>query len=87
MTHPEHAKLRAAKHELQTDAIYRFYEWCASQGVELCVRIEYKNAADYRPVNFDRLIHDYAGIDKEKLESEKLAMLDELDPTRKERHQ
>lgn len=70
--HPEHDKLQKVSD--QTQVIGEFLEWAEGEGIQLmCV-------GDGRPygVSLEPLLAKWAGIDLDKLEVEKRAMLEEV---------
>lgn len=77
MDYPEHEKLHAVVEESQ--ACGEFYDWLQSKGYTLCESDE-RNPERFWPVHrpITDLLAERFGIDQEKLEDEKRAMLDEL---------
>lgn len=74
--HPEHEKLTLVRDKSQ--AIGEFLEWLPTQGIHLCTfhyqDNQYRTA--YTPIT--ELLAKFFDIDLDKLENEKLAMLDSL---------
>lgn len=76
--YPEHEKLSAISDKSQ--AIYDFLMWCAEEkGAELATWAE-EGLDRMWPLNTAKreLLAEYFGIDLNKLEDEKRAMLDEM---------
>lgn len=71
--YPEHQKLRAIAKESQL--IGSFLEDMREKGWNFCQYSEGDLIPDYRPIR--AILADYFEIDQDKLEQEKLAMLDE----------
>jgi hypothetical protein len=72
--YPEHEKLHKIKDKSQ--AIGEFMEWLESQGVHLA---RYNASGEYlwpAPLNIQNRLAEFFGIDRDKIEEEKLAMLD-----------
>jgi len=68
---PEHNKLRAISDKSQ--AIFDFLEWCEAQhGLSL------RDHGGYIKKSVRDLLAEHFDIDQQKLEEEKLAMLEEL---------
>lgn len=81
MNYPEHEKLRAIKG--QSQSIGSFLDWLEEGGYSKIGKIHlacYDNHGDLCDVyaSVQDLLAAYFGIDRQKLEQEKLAMLDEL---------
>jgi hypothetical protein len=78
-SYPEHEKLRAIKDKSQ--AIYDFLAWCEEEkGYGLAVDSEsgYQGEKYWVPESKRDLLAEFFGIDQQKLEGEKRAMLDEM---------
>ena len=76
--YPEHQKLRAVKDKSQ--CVGEFIEWLGEQGIMLCCN---DGQVGMYPINWpitesrNKLLARFFGIDLNRLEDEKLAMLDE----------
>lgn len=76
--YPEHDKLKACKAASQAQG--EFIDWLKGEGIWLCSRGTQDSSHEYFPIfeRLESLLARYHGIDFQKLEDEKLAMLDEL---------
>jgi len=74
--YPEHAKLRDVKY--QSQKIGEFIEWLGEQSMAVCHFDGSLNHSNYWPANepINKLLARFFGIDLDKLEDEKTAMLD-----------
>lgn len=79
--YPEHAKLNGVKE--QSQFIGSFLDWSEEQGYLFVERVEDIRSTEDEPVmirvnkSIQQLLADYHGIDLQKLEQEKLKMLEE----------
>ena len=73
--YPEHEKL--AKISGKSQAVGEFLEWASSQGLHLCEPIPESLHGYYGPTNRSvlDLLAEFFGIDQDKIEAEKRAML------------
>ena len=89
-TNPEHNKLRAIADKSQT--VGEFLEWLGEQGLTVCRFQELTRHSDelgdYSPEGYypartsrEKLLAEFFDIDLDKIEAEKRAMLDALQPT------
>lgn len=69
--YPEHTRLKAVNAE--TQAAYDFYEWLGGQGIFLAERYEGRSYPAMKSI--DTLLAEWKGIDRDKIEQEKRAML------------
>lgn len=77
--YPEHAKLSQV--QPQTQAIGEFLDWVASKhGAHLMTYVDVDDFRGWVPagVPITRLLAEWAGIDEDKIESEKRAMLADI---------
>jgi hypothetical protein len=72
--YPECSKLSAATQELTT--ITEFLDWCEGKAIHLGVYIDH--ALHPIPRSANAIIMEHLGIDQEKLETERRAMLAEF---------
>lgn len=80
-SYPEHDKLHAIKD--QSQAIGAFLDWLQNEReptIVLCTRTQYKWDNLYQPahVPIPDLLAEYFEINQDKLEEEKVAMLDKI---------
>ena len=84
MKYPEHEKLKKISDKSQ--AIGEFLDWCKDEenGFSFCRYREFEVEAwtpdedGWYPCDFMPVLHEYFGIDKDKIEAEKCHMLEEL---------
>lgn len=77
MTYPEHDKLKAVVE--QSQAIGEFIDvFLPGKGIFLGKAKEFGEGLDPIIVDIQELLAEYFGIDRDKLENEKEAMLDEI---------
>ncbi len=84
---PECDKLEVAVDKLGTQQIGAFLEWCESQNMQLCYRItEAGGMTAYGSVllNIQQILAKYAGIDLNKVDEEKKALIKYLRDQREE---
>lgn len=80
---PEHKKLRAIKDRSQV--IGEFLEWLQGEkGFALATWCSHGEFLDPARFNVNQLLAEFFEIDQEKLEAEKLAMLDQMRTANKE---
>lgn len=77
-TYPEHDKLNLVKGESQS--IGAFLDWLLNGREDLIYLAQYDNDDKLYQLNFNiqDLLAEYFQIDRKKLESEKLSMLEEI---------
>lgn len=75
--YPEHEKLKAIQDRSQ--AIGEFIEWLYERDLAICEFNRHVNFDNYTPFRgqINGLLADHFGIDQNRLEAEKLAMLEE----------
>jgi hypothetical protein len=73
---PEHEKMKRAKEELRTEEIAQFLEWCSEEGI--CLAERDSDTPYHVPISVSlmNLLSAYALINQDKLEEEKLALLE-----------
>ncbi len=78
--YPEHIKLKAENHK--TEIIHQFLEWVREEhGHELCSVYSRGGAIDFDTITTnecDALLAEFIGVDLDKIEAEKRAMIDEM---------
>jgi hypothetical protein len=81
MDYPEHEKLKLVRHK--TQFVHDFLEQCGEEGVGLCRATDNPNSrgdSDYCPIHRterDKILYEFIQVDPNKLEKERVQMLDE----------